>query len=149
MAVISDNACIRLKILLKFNLQQVIEIQKSKPRNWAEFKKREQNKDGVKRERSSSSFSSSSETPETEEDYLKLIEKKSSISIDRTERKGEWLTKGQRCVQFSIYHMIHVPLDLNYSNQVCRDQTKGALADWPCPVASVVRLWEYSQFLGF
>ena len=70
-------------------------VAKSEPLSWSDLKdpQEEQKKDDIKRERRPSSSSSSSETPDAEEDYLKLMEKKSGISIDRTERKGEWLTK--------------------------------------------------------
>ena len=70
-------------------------VEKSEPLSWSDLKDpgEEQKKDDIKRERRPSSSSSSSETPDAEEDYLKLMEKKSGISIDRTERKGEWLTK--------------------------------------------------------
>ena len=44
----------------------------------------------------------SKETPETEEDYLKLIKEKSAISIERSERKGEWLTKECRDVSETV-----------------------------------------------
>ena len=87
---------------------------KSEPMDWSDL--REKPRDDEKRQRrddddirpkqyrqrrsSSTSSSSSSSSVEiieanvkTEEDYLKLIKKKSKISIDRTERKGEWLTK--------------------------------------------------------
>ena len=70
-------------------------VAKSEPLSWSDLRDpgEEQKKDDIKRERRPSSSSSSSETPDAEEDYLKLMEKKSGISIDRTERKGEWLTK--------------------------------------------------------
>ena len=44
----------------------------------------------------------SKETPETEDDYLKLIKEKSAISIERSERKGEWLTKECRDVSETV-----------------------------------------------
>ena len=72
-------------------------VVKSEPLSWSDLRdpeeKEQKKRDDIKRERRPSSSSSSSETPETEEDYLKLMEKKSTISIERTERKGEWLTK--------------------------------------------------------
>ena len=82
---------------------------KSEPTDWSDLRdpddeRRQRRDDDVRprRQRRSSSTSSSSSSSsveileanvKTEEDYLKLIKKKSAISIDRTERKGEWLTK--------------------------------------------------------
>ena len=79
---------------------------KSEPMDWSDLREKPRDDDDIRpkqyRQRRSSSTSSSSSSSsveiieadvKTEDDYLKLIKKKSKISIDRTERKGEWLTK--------------------------------------------------------
>ena len=85
---------------------------KSEPMEWSDLrdpddeKRQRRDDDDIRpkqyRQRRSSSTSSSSSSSsveiieakvKTEDDYLRLIKKKSKISIDRTERKGEWLTK--------------------------------------------------------